>query len=365
MRSSEGPSRFDTARETIVSLRIPRWFASLGLGAWLLLGIVGVITVALIVFALVSDILIPLLMAAVLAAIVVPVVDRLETWHVPRWLGASLALLLGIVIVAGVLTLAVRGVAAHSEEIAAEASAAFDRVRASMADLGIERPQVEELIGTAVDVLLGGVVGRAVNSIAALLIGLVVSVFLLLFLLKDWATVTAWTAGHIGLPRPIGERVLQDAIRAFRAYALGLTIVGLANAATVAIGLVLIGVPLVPTIAALTFVTSYVPYFGAFVAGAFTVVIALGSGGITDALLALAVVLLANNTLQNILEPIAFGRPLRLHPLVVLVVTSAGTLLFGIVGAVLAAPVTSVAVSIEHELAEAGIFNDSSGLPAE
>ena len=68
----------------------------------------------------------------------------------------------------------------------------------------------------------------------------------------------------------------------------------------------------------MTFVTSYIPFFGAFFAGAFAVLVALGAKGLSVALAMLAITFLANSTLQNLLEPVAFGRTLRLHPLNVL-----------------------------------------------
>jgi predicted PurR-regulated permease PerM len=70
----------------------------------------------------------------------------------------------------------------------------------------------------------------------------------------------------------------------------------------------------------------------------------------------LAITLLTNNTLQNLLEPLAFGKALRLHPLVVMLVTTAGTLLFGILGATLAAPVMAVALRTVDLLRDAGLF---------
>jgi putative heme transporter len=84
--------------------------------------------------------------------------------------------------------------------------------------------------------------------------------------------------------------------------------------------------------------------------------VALGAKGLSVALAMLAITLLANNTLQNLLEPVAFGRTLRLHPLVVLLVTTAGTLLFGVLGATLAAPVTAVSLRTIGLLGDAGVF---------
>jgi predicted PurR-regulated permease PerM len=142
-------------------------------------------------------------------------------------------------------------------------------------------------------------------------------------------------------------------IISLRRYFGGVTIVAAFNAVVVGLGAVVLGVPLAGTIALVSFVTAYIPYIGAFVAGAFAVVLTLGSAGTTDAIIMLVIVLLANGLLQNILQPIAFGATLGLNPLVVLIVTVGAGALFGMVGLVLAAPLTSAAVHISADLARA------------
>jgi len=64
-------------------------------------------------------------------------------------------------------------------------------------------------------------------------------------------------------------------------------------------------------------------------------------------------VILANGLLQNIVQPIAFGATLDLNPLVVLIVTIGFGAIFGMLGMVLAAPLTSAALHITRDLAEA------------
>jgi len=65
------------------------------------------------------------------------------------------------------------------------------------------------------------------------------------------------------------------------------------------------------------------------------------------------IVILANGLLQNIVQPIAFGATLDLNPLAVLIVTIGFGCLFGMVGLVLGAPLTSAALHISRELAAA------------
>ena len=102
-----------------------------------------------------------------------------------------------------------------------------------------------------------------------------------------------------------------------------------------------------------TFVTAYIPFIGAFVCGAFAVLLALSSQGTTTAAIMLVIVILANGLLQNVVQPIAFGSTLDLNPLVVLIVTIGAGCLFGMVGLILGAPLTSAALHISRELAAA------------
>jgi predicted PurR-regulated permease PerM len=339
------------AQRELTALDVPSWFRTLGMGAWLVLGIAAVAGLVLFLIALVTEVAIPLAIAAILAAIMVPLVDRLQRWRLPRWLGATLVLILGLSIVAAVIALVANAITSQSDEIWARLESSLEQVDESTSLTGTP----ESLVDSAhevVRVLVSGLLGSLFSSATSLVVGVVLAVFMLLFLLKDWVQITDWTAGHLGLPAELGRSILDGVVSAFRGYAAGLTVIGIANAGVVAIGAAVLGVPLVGTIAVVSFVTSYVPYLGAFVAGAFAVLIAYGSGGLAVAVAMLAIVLLANNTIQNLVEPFAFGARLRLHPLAVLITVTTGTLLFGVMGAVLAAPLTSAGVNAYHQLRE-------------
>jgi predicted PurR-regulated permease PerM len=174
---------------------------------------------------------------------------------------------------------------------------------------------------------------------------------------------------HAGLPKPVARTITGDVITSFQRYFAGVTIVAAFNGIVVGVAALLLGVPLAGTIAIVTFVCAYIPYIGAFFAGAFAVIIALGSEGTTTAVIMLIVVILANGALQQIVQPIAYGAALGLNPLVVLIVTISAGSLFGMVGLVLAAPLTSAAVHISHDLARAraaalAAESDATGAPA-
>ena len=76
------------------------------------------------------------------------------------------------------------------------------------------------------------------------------------------------------------------------------------------------------------------------------------------------IVLLANGILQQMIQPIAFGAALGIHPLAVLIVTIAGGSLFGMIGLVLAAPLTSAATHIAADLARARAAEETDDQPS-
>ena len=346
------------AGQEIVHLELPSWLRVLGLGAWLIVGIVVLVGIVLLLLARVTPLLIPLVLAAVLAAVLVPVVDRLQLWHVPRWLGAALVLLLGLSLVVVVAVLVILVLLDESADIWQDVATGLESASDQVDPDSNRGAALGGVVRGAMRALLVGWLGSAISSVAAVLVGIVLGTFMLLFLLKDWEPLTTWAAGHVALPPRLAEQVMQGTVHAFRGYALGLTELGVANAVVVGLGALVLDVPHAGAIALVSFIGSYVPYFGAFVAGGFAVVVALGAHGLPVALTMLAIVLLANNTIQNLLEPFAFGRSLRLHPLVVLITTTAGTLLFGLMGAILAAPLTSGLLNALRLLRDAGLFDN-------
>ena len=338
------------AERELSEFEVPGWLHTLGLSSWYVLGIAAIVALLLTLLALVAEVAIPLAIAAVLAAILVPLTDRLVRWHLPRWLAATLVLILALSIVVATVALVIRGIASVGDDIWKQIEHSLQRMNS---DLGGAPTSAEPLIKGAHDtvrVLTSGLLGSLVSSTGALIVSSVLAIFMLLFLLKDWEQITGWTAEHLGVSAPVGHSILDGTVASFRGYAAGLTLIGAANAAVVALGAWILGLPLVGTIALVTFVTSYVPYLGAFVAGAFAVLIGYSSGGLGVALAMLAIVLLANNTIQNMIEPFAFGTRLHLHPFAVLVTVTSATVLFGVLGAVLAAPLTSAAVNTYQQL---------------
>ena len=157
----------------------------------------------------------------------------------------------------------------------------------------------------------------------------------------------------MGLPAPVGKIVAGRTLQSLRGYFAGVTAVAAFNGIVIGLGALVLGVSEPGAIAVVNFVAAYIPYLGAWSAGAFTVLIAYGSQGTTAAIAMIVIVLLANGVLQQMIQPIAYGAALGIHPLAVLVVTIAGGALFGTIGLVLGAPLTSAAIKISSDVAKA------------
>lgn len=335
----------------------PTWVRDLGLLAWFLVG-VAILLVGLVwLLALMQVIVAPVMVGLILATVAGPVVAKLQAHGIPRAGGAAVVLL-GFLTIGVVITLLVfGGLYEQSDQIKSSLSNAADKIQGWAKDAGVEGTDGAKQGATSGasqsgQTLLEGV-KNGIQGLTSLIFFLIFSVFSTFFLLKDGPTVRGFIDRNLGVPVPVARVITGNVMRSLRQYFLGVTIVAAFNATVVGIGAVLLDVPLAGTIAVVTFVTAYIPYIGAFVSGAFAVLLALSSQGTTTALIMLVIVLLANGLLQNIVQPIAFGATLDLSPLVVLIASVGLGALFGMVGLVLGAPLTSAAVHISKELAAA------------
>jgi len=336
----------------------PRWLRDLGTSAWLAVGVTLLVVGAVWILALTQTIVAPVITAAVVAAVASPLVRRLESHGLARALGA-IVLMLGLVALTAFLTVAVvGGITGEADELGAELSAAKDTIAGWLTDLGIDRDtaataneDASSAANSAVPALLHGVAG-GLKRLSSLAFFLALTALSLFFLLKDGPTIRSWAEGHMRVPRPVAHQITGRVLESLRGYFLGVTIVAVFNAIVVAGGALLLGVPLAGTIAAVTFVGAYVPYLGAWGAGAFSVLVALGGAGVDAAAGMIVVQLLANGILQQLVQPIAMGAALGIHPLAVLIVTIAGGALFGAVGLILGAPLTAAATKIAADLSQ-------------
>ncbi|MGZ4256809.1 MAG: AI-2E family transporter, partial [Gaiellaceae bacterium] len=338
-------------RQLSTVFKAPPWLENLGHAAWLLVGLIALLVGLAWFLGATYTIGGPVVAATIVATVAMPVVSRLAR-HLPRAAAAVLVLVGLIALAVLVLVLVIGGITAQHDSISRHASEGVTKAEGWLTSLGVDKSgadgagaKVEADVPKIISTLTTGII-NGIRGITSLVFGLSLAALSLFFLLKDGPWMRSWVDRHLGVPQPVARTITGGVITSLRGYFRGVTVVAAFNGVIVGLGALILGVPLAGTIAVVSFVTAYVPFIGAFVAGAFAVVIALGANGTGTAIAMLVIVLLANGLLQNIFQPIAFGAALKLNPLVVLIVTIGAGCLFGMIGMVLAAPLTSAARQI-------------------
>jgi len=338
---------------------VPDWLRNIGLMAWLLVGITLLICGLVWLGTLTQVITIPVIVAGIVAVVGSPVVGWLHRHRVPRALGALLLMLAVVAAGIGLGVLVVGGIESQESSIASHLDDAKDTLSGWLQDAGVSQEKADQAKGDlgkgasdGVSALLDGV-AKGIGTLSSLAFFLAMTILSLFFLLKDGPAIRGWVEGHIGLPPPVARIVTQRTIGSMRGYFLGTTLVALFSAVVVGIGSLIIGVPLVGTIVAVTFIAGYIPYIGAWSAAIFAVLLTLGAEGAAAAGAMAFLQLLANGPLQQIVQPFAMGTALGIHPLAVLIVTIAGGALFGTVGLIISAPLVAAVVRISADLARA------------
>lgn len=337
----------------------PQWLRDLGFSSWLLVGFGAAIVALVWLLSLTETIVLPVITAGIIAAVASPLVDWLRRHGIPRGIGAALVMVAIVLIALGVGLLVLVGIASEASSLSSGLQEGASRLQSWAQDLGVKATTAQHAnsdtsasLSGAFTALTHGLLG-GIDRLASLAVFLSFTALSLFFLLKDGPAIGGFVERHLGVPVPVAHTILGRLAGSMRGYFLGVTIVALWSALIVGAGALALGVPLIGTIAVVTFLGGYVPYIGAWVAGGFAVLIALGGSGTEVAIAMAVVVLLANGVLQQLVQPIAYGAALRLHPLVVLIATIAGGCLFGTVGLVLAAPLLSAAVRIQADLTAA------------
>lgn len=309
------------------------------------------------------------------ALLLTAVVQPINRWLADRGLPRALAALLSVLLLLGVLVgsgfLIGFRAADQLRNLTRPLAAGIDRIRVWLIDgpLGLDPQQVTQARNAVVDRIFRlAPEPTAVASVALYALAAVLLVaFLTFFLLKDGASMWAWVLRLVPARRQDQvDGAGSAAWGTLSRYVRGVIVVALIDAVGIGATLLVLGVPLWASLTLLTFLGAFVPLFGATVSGAVAVLVTLVTNGLTDSVIVLIAVLVVQQVEGNILHPLIVGRALRLHPTVILVAVTAGSLLWGLAGALLAVPLVAVAYRVLNYLRENPVAAPSSGaLPEE
>ncbi len=347
--------------------------------AWRL-GIIGVTVfgVTLLLREL-SEVVVPILIALLLTALLYPLTVRLRK-HMKNGPAGGLTLLLLLVVIAGLVTLVTSQVSGGLSEVASSAASGIDQIRVWVREtFHITDSQITTYFDDVTASIkqsgqLGSSAAKAGVTATHVIAGFFIAMFATFFFLYEGRRIWHWVVRLF--PRTVRERLDSSGHVAFSqlsAFVRATVIVAAVDAVGITIGALVLRVPFALAIGVIVFLFSFIPIVGALLSGAVAVLLALVAHGPVVALIMLAVVIAVQQVESHVLQPFLLGRSVNVHPLAVILSIAAGSILAGIVGALMAVPTAAVANAVVNHLAgwpgtagtpEAAILDTPSATPA-
>jgi predicted PurR-regulated permease PerM len=328
---------------------VPRGVRVAAAWAWrlLLLGAAGYALAW--IAARLSTVLIPVAVALLLSALLYPPVRFLRAHGAPRSASAAVVLVGGLAVVGGTLGVVINAMVTGFAGLTRNVDQGIDKVRDWLVGLGLSQKQIDGYIDSATkavsdnrSTITSGALSTA-STVGHVLAGFFIVLFVTFFFLRDgaqiWAFLTRLLPRNARLPV---WRAGNDAWETLHAYVKATVLVAFVDALGIGVGAAVLGVPLALPLGALVFLTSFIPLIGATLSGAVAILVALVAKGPVTALIMLAVVIAVQQLEGHVLQPLIMGRAVALHPLAVILVLTAGLVIAGIVGGLIAVPMLAV-----------------------
>lgn len=331
--------------------------------SWRLLAVAALVLALGYALRYLSEVFVPLAVAILLTALLIPVAHLLRRVRLPALPSALIALLGGVIVVAGALTLIGTQIASEADELSRQAIAGtrtlIDWLSQGPLKIGTDQlnawlAQAQKWLGESTSTLAGYAadIGSGVGHFLA---GVAITLFSTFFFLFEGRRV--WFFVLKFFPR-IARRRVDEAARlgwnSLVAFVRATVVVAFVDALGVLIVALIIQVPLAPALAALVFFGAFIPIVGALVSGFVAVVVALVTLGWVKALIMLAGIIVVNQIEGHVLQPFLMGRAVAIHPLAIILGIALGIVVGGIVGALIAVPTMAFAKTFISHLTNSG-----------
>jgi AI-2 transport protein TqsA len=283
-------------------------------------------------------VMIPFVLAVFLAIALGPVVDaQVRYFKAPRGLAILATMMMVFLllnVIAGLVSASVKQLAAQIPVYQSQLARLLNDLSASVAFewLGLDREAATKPLLQMATENTRAMLLTATNALLAIVSqGLLVMVFLLFLLL----------AGGSGAES--GRGVLGEVEANIRRYLLLKTLISATTGAIVWVVLMLLGVDLAFVFGFFTFVLNYIPSIGSVIATLLPLPIVLVSPDITTAgaVMAIMIPFAIHFVIGNFIDPKVMGDSLDLHPVTVLLSLMVWGTIWGVVGMLLAVPLTA------------------------
>jgi predicted PurR-regulated permease PerM len=312
--------------------------------SWRLLAVSGMVIVLGYVVIALRVVVIPVAVALLLTGLLGPVVDWLTERRVPRGLATLVILVGGLVVIGALLVFVIHAFVSGLPDLQAEVVNSVDAIRRWLAHPPFGLPSVDlknpvaslqQWLAANRDAITSGALSTAF-TVGQYLTGAVLTLFTLIYFLYGGRSMWRFVLGVV--PRSVRGRVDLAGRRGFA------SLVGFIRATVLVAVLdaVCIGIGLLVPLAALIFLSAFIPVIGAVVSGVIAVLVVLVAKGLVPALIVLAVVIGVQQLEGNVLQPLLMGRAVELNGIAVVLAVAVGTVVAGIPGALLSVPLLAV-----------------------
>lgn len=331
-------------------------------GGWAIAAVLAVLAV------LVYEIriaLLPFVFAIAVAFVTDPLIRSLQRrLNSPRWPVASALYLLILLFLAGAVYWVGTSAAPDLARVVAQLPQILQHFLTELiGSQGITllgKTYTPQRIIESLGAMLGGSTGATVVETAASLAGSMLFGTVLTLVLMPYLMISAprLAAGAIWLlppeRRPSVERLLPRIVPILRRYLVGLAIVVFYTAAVGWIGFgPIFHLPHAVLLAIMVGVLELIPVIGPVASATIVGIIAVQQQGILAAILLFGFAIGLRLSIDNAVGPLVLGEAARVHPVVIIISFVCGSILFGVVGLLLAVPVVvCVKITLEVYYAE-------------
>ncbi len=329
------------------------------------IGLVLATLLALRLLWITRDLVIWMLVALFLAMALNPAVEWVQRRGVRRR-GAAVGLVFAaaILVVVGVAATFVPTLVREVNDFANAVPGYVEDLTKGRGKLGfLEREyhiveRIKEAMSTSGVAGILGLTGTALSvtkSVFNAIVATITITFLTLFMLLEGPT---WVERFYALlpdrSRPRWRRVGLDIYRSIGGYVTGNLAISLIAGTAATVVLLVLGVPYAVALGLVVGIFDLIPLAGATIAA--VIVSTVGFLHTTTAGIVLVVYFVVYQQIENqVIQPVVYGRTVRLSPLVVLVAVLAGAQIAGIVGALGAIPIAAgIQVIVLDVLAQRG-----------
>ncbi|WP_410908455.1 AI-2E family transporter [Puerhibacterium sp. TATVAM-FAB25] len=342
------------AERAATSENVPAWLRTAAGWSWRFVAVVVAVSLVVFATARVQLVFVAVFLALVLTSVLKPVTDYYAR-AMPRRLAVVLAFLTAVVVFGGLVTYVVASVAGQWSQLAGEFNDGIEQIVRWLQSgfLPVSWAQISEWIDTGrqwVSDHSDDLASQAVASAGSVAEGFAVvalSIFCTVFFLTSGGQMWRWFLDQ--LPEPHRWRWSAAASAgwySFSGYARGTVIIAITDGILAGALLAILGVPLAAPLAVLVFIGAFIPLVGAPAAMIVAAVVALAAEGPVTALVVTLGIALIGQIEGHLLQPLIMGKQVALHPVVIALGVTAGTVVAGILGAVVAVPVLAVAWTV-------------------